>query len=340
VRFGLILGDVPASVGPREHFDQLLRQVHGAADAGFSLLAIGQHFLYGDVRCLQPVPTLARLAAEVDQHVKLAITVLIAPLGHPVTLAEDLATLDIVCEGRLIVGLGLGYRREEFRQFGVPFEERVARFSEFVVTLRRLWTEQEVSTPGPAWPLDRAKPHLFPLQQPSPPIWIGANAPAGVRRSARLGDGWPIGPRMPLPDIRELLGLYLDCRDAEGHPRGVQPIRREIVLGRCREDAIASFTAMTSARYQSYSARERDSLPDTAAPGSEISAAIVGDPDTVRAQLAALAGELPVDPVIVRAQWPGMDITDTETYLAQLGNEVVGPLADVAVRDAALPIVC
>jgi len=84
VRFGLILGDVPASVSPREHFRQLLRQVHAAADAGFTLLSIGQHFLYGDVRCLQPIPTLARLAAEVDADVKLAITVLIAPLAHPV----------------------------------------------------------------------------------------------------------------------------------------------------------------------------------------------------------------------------------------------------------------
>lgn len=333
MRFGLILGDVPTSVGPREHFDQLLRQVHAASAAGFSLLAMGQHYLYGDVRCLQPVPTLARLAAEVDDDVRLATTVLIAPLAHPVALAEDLATLDIVTGGRLIVGLGLGYRREEYRQFGVPFEERVARFSEMVKTLRRLWSEPEVTTPGPAWPLDRATPHLFPVQQPTPPLWIGANGPAGVRRSARLGDAWPIGPRMGLDEARELIALYLKCRDDYGLARTAQPIRREIMIGRSRCDALDAFTAMTEARFRSYSLRERDSLP-----GSGGVTAIAGTANDVREQLAALAAELPVDPVIVRAQWPGMSIEETEKYLAQLGAEVVAPLRGTPVRDAARPI--
>jgi alkanesulfonate monooxygenase SsuD/methylene tetrahydromethanopterin reductase-like flavin-dependent oxidoreductase (luciferase family) len=335
MRFGLILGDVPISVSPREHFDQLLRQVHAATAAGFSLLAIGQHFLYGDVRCLQPIPTLARIAAEVDERTRLAITVLIAPLYHPVQLAEDLATLDIVTQGRLVVGLGLGYRQEEFRQFGVPFDQRVPRFVELVETLRRLWTERSVTTPGPTWPLDAATPHLYPVQQPAPPIWIGANAKAGVRRSARLGDAWPIGPRMPLAEVGELLALYFGARDEIGRPRGRQPIRREIVLGADRADAVARYHALTAPRFESYSARERDSVPGTAAAGDEISAAVVGDPDSVRAQLAALAADLPVDPVIVRAQWPGRSITEIERYLKQLGDEVVGPLADVAVLDAA-----
>src|SRR6201996_3008022 len=295
MRFGLILGDLPTSVSPREHFDQLLRQVHAAAAAGFSLLAMGQHYLYGDVRCRQPIPTLPRLAAEVDDPVQLATTVLIAPLTHPVALAEDLATLDIVTGGRLIVGLGLGYRREEYQQFGVPFADRVARFTEGVSTLRRLWSEPEVTTAGPIGPRDRATPPLVPVQQPGPPLWIGANALAGVRRSARLGDAWPIGPRMDLDHVREFLALYLACRDEYGLPRGVQPIRREIVIGASRADALAAFGAMTAERFQSYSARERDSIPT-----SEGVTAVAGTADEVRGQLAELAAELPVDPGIVR----------------------------------------
>src|SRR6185312_2357530 len=110
----VLLGDVPRSVTPREHLDQLLRQVAAAQRNGFTLLALGQHFLYGDIRWLQPVPTLARLAAEVEPSVRLATTVLVAPLHHPVVLAEELATLDIVTDGRLVVGLGLGYRKEEY----------------------------------------------------------------------------------------------------------------------------------------------------------------------------------------------------------------------------------
>ena len=183
--------------------------MHAAASAGFSLLSIGQHFLYGDVRCLQPIPTLARLAAEVDADVQLAITVLIAPLAHPVALAEDLATLDIVTEGRLIVGLGLGYRREEYRQFGVPFEDRSPGSARWRKPSRAgSGPSTEVSTAGPIWPLTGRRRTCSRSSRPAPPIWIGANAAAGVRRSARLGDAWPVGPRMPLPAVRGLLALY------------------------------------------------------------------------------------------------------------------------------------
>jgi alkanesulfonate monooxygenase SsuD/methylene tetrahydromethanopterin reductase-like flavin-dependent oxidoreductase (luciferase family) len=332
VRFGLILGDVPTSTDPREHFEGLLRQVHAATAAGFTLLSMGQHYVYGETRWLQPIPTLARLAAEVGPDVQLATTVLIAPLFHPVALAEDLATLDIVTEGRLVVGLGLGYRREEFEALHVPFGERVRRFEELVTTMRLLWTQPEVTTDGPSWPLDHVTPHLYPRQRPAPPMWIGAHAPTGVRRSARLGDAWPISPRMPLDEVRLLLREYFEYRDRFGRPRGPQPIRREIVLGSSREDAAERFTARTRQRFATYSARGRDTVPG--AGGDELAAAIVGTPSSVRAQLQELASSLPVDPVIVRAQWPGMSVGEIEDYLTELGEEVVRPLADAAVRSA------
>ena len=95
-----------------------------------------QHFVFPDSRWLQPVPLLARLAAEVDPDVRLVTTVMIAPVYPPVLLAEELATLDIVSEGRLIVGLGAGYMREEYAAFGVPFEERFARLEECIARAR------------------------------------------------------------------------------------------------------------------------------------------------------------------------------------------------------------
>ena len=117
-----------------------------------------------------------------------------------------------------------------------------------------------------------------------------------------------------------------------------QPIRREIVLGAGREDAVAAFTALTSARYRPTPRASATRCQAQPRLGDEISAAVAGAPDSVRAQLATLAAELPVDPVIVRAQWPGMDITAIEPYLAVLGKEVVRPLADVPVRDATVAI--
>lgn len=327
MRFGVLLGDVPASVPPREHLDQLLRQVEAAQRNGFTSLVLGQHFLYGDVRWLQPIPTIARLAAEVDRDVRLATFVLVTPLHHPVVLAEELATLDVMTDGRLDIGLGMGYRREEFRQLGVPFGERVSRFEESVQLVRELWTKDVVSFTGRHWTLDGATPHLRPVQEPTPPIWIGANAAPGVLRSARLGDAWPIGPRMPLVEIERNLALYTAERERLGRPTGRHPLRREIVLGADRDAALARFTAMTADRFRAYAARERLAVPGSTADGDEASTAILGDRDAVVGQLRALDARLPIGVVIVRAQWPGMGPTDVTSYLDELGRDVVGVLS-------------
>src|SRR5215207_11072853 len=114
VQVGLLLSDVPTSVPPAQQFQDVRRIVDAAQRNDFTYIAIGQHFLYGDLRWLQPVPLLARLAADVDRHVRLVTQIMIAPLYHPVMLAEEIATLDIVTEGRLIFGAGLGYKADEF----------------------------------------------------------------------------------------------------------------------------------------------------------------------------------------------------------------------------------
>ncbi len=172
VQVGLLLSDVPKSVTPAQQFKDVLRIVEAAQANGFTYIAIGQHFLYGELRWLQPVPLLARIAAEVDPNVRLATQIMIAPLYHPVMLAEEIATLDVVTEGRLIFGAGLGYRPEEFDYLGVPYKERAGRFDESLELMKKLWTQESVTHDGKYWQLDDVKPHLFPVQDPHPPIWI------------------------------------------------------------------------------------------------------------------------------------------------------------------------
>ena len=255
---GIILGDVRTSVPPREHFRDLLVQVEAAQRNGFTYVAIGQHFLYGDFRWLQPIPTLARLAGELDAHVRLAATVIIVPLHHPVVLAEELATLDIVSEGRLVVGAGLGYRKEEFRLLGVDFAERVPRFEEALELIVQLWTADRVTHEGRFWTLDDATTHVRPVQQPHPPLWLGAHSDAGVRRAARLGSTWMIPAECPLEDVRRWIGLFQETRAAHGLPPAERfPIRRELAVGRDREDALRVFERSASGRYRAYAVRER-----------------------------------------------------------------------------------
>src|SRR5262245_20040987 len=160
MRVGVILGDVRTTVSPREHLDRLLRQVAAAQRNGVSYITIGHHYLYGDLRWLQPIPTLARLAGELDPAVTLGTTIVQVPLYHPVALAEELATLDILTGGRLVVGAGAGYRADEFTAFGLEFANRFAMLDEALTLIKRLWTERTVTFTGRFWSLTDAQPHL------------------------------------------------------------------------------------------------------------------------------------------------------------------------------------
>jgi alkanesulfonate monooxygenase SsuD/methylene tetrahydromethanopterin reductase-like flavin-dependent oxidoreductase (luciferase family) len=333
VEIGVILGDVRTSVSPRDHLDQLLRQVEAAQRNGLTYITIGHHYLYGDLRWLQPVPTLARLAAELDEHVTLATTIIQAPLYHPVALAEELATLDIMSRGQLVVGVGAGYRSDEFTALGVDFTQRFAMLDESVELMKRLWTEDHVTHTGRFWQLEDARPHIQPWQEPHPPLWVGAMGPVGVRRSARLGDGWPVTPETKIPDMVRLLSLYEDERERLGRPQVRHPLRREIVPAATNEAAFERFEYMAKERLVAYAQRQlatRDAGELTSS-FREVAAkeTFIGTPDDCVAQIRELAAVVPVDPILVRAQWPHLTGDEVVAYLDDLGRDVVPAVREI-----------
>ncbi len=333
MRIGVILGDVRSDLPPAEHLDNLLRQVEAAQRNGIAFITIGQHYLYGDLRWLQPIPTLARIAAEIDDSVTLATTIIQVPLYHPVALAEELATLDILTRGRLVVGAGAGYRKDEFDAFGIDFADRFAMLDESLTLMKRLWTEQAVTFEGRFWSLTDAKPHIRPWQQPHPPIWIGAMRDAGVRRSARLGDGWPITPETRIPEMVRLLSIYEDERASLGRPQVRHPLRREIIPAPTTDAAYARFESMAKARLMAYAQRQlatRDA-GEIAADFRTLASkeAFIGTPAQCVAQIDELAAVLPIDPILVRAQWPDMSGDAVVTYLDDLGRDIVPAVAEI-----------
>jgi alkanesulfonate monooxygenase SsuD/methylene tetrahydromethanopterin reductase-like flavin-dependent oxidoreductase (luciferase family) len=327
MEIGVILGDIRASRSAKETLDGLLRQVEAAQRNGVTYITIGQHYLYGDLRWLQPVPTLARLAPELDPHITLATTIIQVPLYHPVALAEELATLDIMTGGRLIVGAGAGYRADEFVAFGIDFAHRFAMLDEALTLIKRLWTEPSVTFHGRFWSLDDALPHIRPWQQPHPPLWLGAMSETGVRRSARLGDGWPITPETRVPDMVRLLSVYEDERSRLGKPQVRHPLRREIVPAPTTDEAFARFEAMAKDRLLAYARRSlaTRNADEIAARFRAVAAeeALIGTPDECLAQIAALAAVAPIDPIIVRAQWPDMPTEAVVDYLDDLGRDII-----------------
>ncbi|MBM7516447.1 LLM class flavin-dependent oxidoreductase [Nocardioides nitrophenolicus] len=343
VSVGLLLSDVPvASVSAAEQFADVLAIVEAGQELGFDHFTIGQHFLYGEQRWLQPVPLMARLAAEVDPHVRLVTNIIVAPLYHPVLLAEEIATLDVVTEGRLVFGAGLGYRAEEFDHLDVPFRQRASRFDESLELMRRLWTEDEVTHHGRHWRLDGVRPHLRPVQDPHPPIWIGAQALPGVRRCGRFGDGYATPPEATRADIAERFAVVRDGFAERGKAFRPQPLRRNVTLGASRDEAVAEYARVAQGKYLTYARKGfevmsgEDLERDFAATVADH--AVLGTPEQVTAELLGYVRDLPVDPLLVRLGWPPMSRRENLDAMRLFGREVLPALrAQPARRDLADP---
>jgi len=215
-------------------FAEHVEQVRLARAVGFSSIWSSQHYLSEPFTYFQPLPTLARMAAEAE-GMMLGTGVLLLPLHQPVDLAEQLATLDVISGGRLIVGLGLGYRDAENEAMGVNPRERVGRFVEGLQALERLWSGEPVNYQGKHFQLREVRISMPPLQRPRPPIWLAANTDIGVRRAARLGDAWLMNPHTTLDALARQLALFRETRRAEGRPPGREtPTIKESRTRPCR----------------------------------------------------------------------------------------------------------
>ncbi len=166
-----------------------------AADLGFDSLWVGDSLTARPRH--DPLTMLAGLATAID-HVDLGTAVLLPALRNPVLLAQQLATVDQLAEGRLIVGAGIAADappvHAEFTAAGVPFEKRVGTFMEGFRLMRALWSGAPVTWEG-RWTLNEQTLAPLPHRPGGPPIWIGTASDAGLKRTAKNFDGWfPIGP--------------------------------------------------------------------------------------------------------------------------------------------------
>jgi probable F420-dependent oxidoreductase len=149
---------------------------------------------------LEALTTLAAVAARTRQ-VKLGTAVLLSALRHPVLLANEVANLDILSNGRVILGLGVATKtptvEREFAACGVPFGRRLGIFEEGVEVMRRLWTEPRVTFQGRHFQLTDVSLGLRPVQRGGIPLWLAGGVDSALRRVLRLGDGWFPNPSSP-----------------------------------------------------------------------------------------------------------------------------------------------
>lgn len=324
MRFGLFVSaQYPAGEDPAARLAEHLEQVRFAREAGFHSVFAGQHFLPAPFQMLQPVPLLARLAAETGD-MRVGAGILLLPLLNPVEVAEHAATLDVLTGGRFRLGVGLGYRVEENAAFGVP-ERRVRVFREKLDVVRRLLEGEEVTADGHGYRLERARLAPRPLQEPRPPIWMAANGDAAVRRAARLADTWFVNPHASLAEVRRQLSLFRADRGSE--PEEL-PMFREACVAPTDEDAIAVARPYLARKYEAYvDWGQSDVLPSTDTlrrDWAELHAGrfLLGGPETVFAQVEALR-TLGVTELVLRVQWPGLPQRDAMRTLELLAREVL-----------------
>jgi alkanesulfonate monooxygenase SsuD/methylene tetrahydromethanopterin reductase-like flavin-dependent oxidoreductase (luciferase family) len=254
-QFGLVIR------GQAEHGEDISRRLQETLDMvrladrlGFDSVTKTAHYSAHPFQMLQMVPMLARFTAEAPR-LRLNAGVLLLPLYSPLHVAEEFATLDVLSGGKIILGVGLGYRDVEFKAFGMPRQQRARRFEANLIAIRRLWSEDKVSMRTPYFELDDASCLPKPLQRPHPPIWIGANADPAVERAARLGDCWYIGPGVERATVERQMELYRRALDAAGKPFPTElPMRREVFVARTRADAIRLCAPYLGAKYKAYHA--------------------------------------------------------------------------------------
>ncbi len=161
----------------------------------------------GTAPVLESVTTLT-YAAAVTKRLRLGIAVLLIAQRNPIDLAKALSSLDVLSNGRLIVGVGLGGSTQHYPAYGLPPEGRVTRFRENLEIMKRLWTEDKVTLDGRFSHLESIPMQPKPVQRPHPPIWLGGHAEAALRRAAELGDGYIGAGSTPmdvfLEDIKQL----------------------------------------------------------------------------------------------------------------------------------------
>jgi len=191
IGIGLFTAQVPPGSSRTfvQEYREIVDLVRLAETLGFESAWVSEHHGSGDGYMPSLLPTLAAFAAATE-HIKLGTGVMLTPFHHPIRLAEDAATVDLISGGRLILGLGLGWREEEFRMFGIPVSERVRRTSETVEILRRAWTGRRFSFEGKIFSFDQVQVTPAPAQEGGPPIWLGGSVEPAIRRAGLLADGY------------------------------------------------------------------------------------------------------------------------------------------------------
>lgn len=317
--------------------DDQIRMLHAARDRGWDSVMFGQHYLNeGNNKALQIVPFLARMAAEAGD-MQLGLGILLLNLHNPVYTAETIASLDIICRGNFIYGIGLGYRDVEFEAFGVRKGERVKKFETYLDLTKRLMAGEAVTYDSPECTLNNAVMNIRPVQQPYPPVWIAANNDVAIKRAARLGDSWFINPHAAIDTIRRQMDVYNAELKSVGKPFPDElPIVKEVFCAKDRATALELAGPYLEGKYRDYAKWGQDKVmpdkdEDFNAPFEELAKGrfILGSPEECYEGLKPYWEEFGVNHLLIRTNWAGMPLYNSLSSMRLISDELLPQLRKV-----------
>jgi probable F420-dependent oxidoreductase len=218
VRFSLMLPTF-VDVGAVSPYQRTLEFARRVDELGYHMGTFGHHSFTPEIGDPSAPFALLSAVAAVTQRLRLGTGVYLAPLHHPLSVAEQAATLDQISGGRAVLGVGLGYRPYEYQGFGLDFHQRGARLSEALTIIRGGWSSGQFEFSGEHFQIPRSPVHPPCVQKPHVPIIVGGSAPPAIRRAARLGDGWFALPQESLAVMRAQVEIYRSaCREYGREP--------------------------------------------------------------------------------------------------------------------------
>lgn len=329
IKFGYLLGfrNPPGSnLEDGRLYSEMFRQIEFADQHGFDSIWVTEHHFTDDGYLASIMPTLAAIAAR-TKRVAIGTYVLLAPFYHPLRLAEDAATIDVISNGRLRLGIGLGYRGEEFDGFQVPRKERLGRTLETIEILKRAWTGERFSFEGKYFQFRDVRVLPRPISKPHPELLWGGMAPKAIERGARMDLSFAcnLGHRE--------VTLYRDTlRQLGKNPDAYNIVNSRIIYvadnadeawadiapGALYQAALyAKWLADATGGQQQWIKPEADKIRPTC---------VLGSPAEVRQRLTEIIASNQMTEMIVSTQMPGLDPAKAMRSLERFTAEVLPAL--------------
>lgn len=331
IRFSLFnRGQNPLGDDMQVRFQEACEQARLADRLGFDTLMKGSHYSAYPLLDFQQVPFLARMMAEAP-NMRLCAGIILLPLHKPLDIAETFANIDVMSGGKLIFGVGVGYREVEFQAFGTTMKGAGKRLEENLEAIKRLWTEEKVTMEGSHFNLIEASCPVKPVQKPMPPIWTGANADVAIKRAARVSDAWFVNPHNRLDTIARQMDVYKQALEDNGKTDLPDdfPMMREVVVARSREEAMRMAEPYLKAKYDAYHEWGQDKVM----PKGDDNLGLIfdelvkdrflfGSPEEVSGQIIDIVKKFGVNHFVFGVQFPGMPQSMVLDQMNMLAEEV------------------